>query len=154
MLTGDLIEAYHRNYLKVEYLNKWAISLLESGYEGEAVITAASCPDLTWQEVPIYFKKILKELNITDNLDQNIEKLKEKVFLEEYKLGLRLGGELLSKFDSLRRGIGFYNMVGLTIVSDDYNGPDKSGYHTLDRKLYGEDLEKEIRYHLIRAGKI
>lgn len=154
MLTGDLIEAYHRNYLKIEDLNKWSISLLESGYEGEAVITAASCPDLSWQEVPVYFKKILKELNITDDLDHDIEKLKERIFLEEYKLGLRSGGALLHKVDSLRREIGFYDRIGLTIIGDEYTGTDKSGYHTLDRKLYGEKLEREIRYQLIMAGKI
>ncbi|MBC8061546.1 MAG: hypothetical protein H7Y18_12895 [Clostridiaceae bacterium] len=154
MLTGDLIEAYHRGYLDVEYLNKWAMELLESNYESEGVIIAASCPDLSWQEVNFYFKKILNELNITNDIDNNIEKLKQKVFLKEYKLGFRLGGQVLSRFDSLRKEIGFYDMVGFTIIGDDYEGEDKGGYHTLDRKLYGQDLEKEIRIHLQRAGKI
>ena len=154
MLTGDLIEAYHRNYLNVEYLNKWAMELLESNYESEAIIIAASCPDLSWQEVISYFKKILEELDITNDIDSDIEKLKQKVVLEEYKLGLRSGGELLSSFDSLRQEIGFYDMVGFTIIGDDYEGEDKAGYHTLDRKLYGEDLEKEIRVYLEMSGKI
>ncbi len=130
------------------------LKLLESNYESEAIIIAVSCPNLSWQEVNFYFKKILKELNITNDIDSNIEKLKQTVFLEEYKLGLRLGGQLLTRFDSLRKEIGFYDMVGLTIIDDDYEGEDKGGYHTLDRKLYGEDLEKEIRVHLEKAGKI
>jgi hypothetical protein len=153
-LTGDLIEAYQRDYLEVKCLNEWALSLLESGFEGEAVLTAASCPDLSWQDVRFYFNKILKELKIADDLDQNIEAIKQQVFLDEYKKGLRLGSELLYKFDSLRKQVGFYDMVGFTIIGDDYKGECKVGYHTLDRKLYGEDLEKEIRAHLKKACRI
>jgi hypothetical protein len=154
IIIGDLIEAYHRNYLDAKDLNEWALALLEAGYEGEAVITAAACADLTWAEVAIYFKRILKELNITDNLEYNIDKVKEEVFLREYILGLRLGGQILQKFDNLRKEIGFYDIVGFTMIGDDYKGKEQSGYHTIDRKLFGEDLENEIRIHLKRARKI
>jgi hypothetical protein len=154
ILTGDLIEAYQRNFLNVSDLNIWAVSLLESGYDSEAVLIAASCSDLHWQEVRKYFAKILKELNITENIDENTEKVKEQVFLNEYQMGLRLGGQLLQKFDNLRKEIGFYNMVGFTIAGDEYKGNYNNGYHTLDRKLSGDELEKEIRKHLKNAHKI
>ncbi|QHW33234.1 hypothetical protein GZH47_22220 [Paenibacillus rhizovicinus] len=72
----------------------------------------------------------------------------------EYKKGLRLGGEILKKFENIRKEIGFYEMVGLTITGDDDEGEHTSGYHTLDGKLYGDQLENEIRIHLKRAGKI
>ena len=154
VLTGDLIQAYYGGYLKVVSLNKWALNILELGYESEAIIIAASSPDLSWEQIQFYFKKILKELNITNDLDNNIESLEQQVFLKEYKQGLRLGGELLHTFDTLRKEIGFYDMVGFTIIGDDYKGNDKVGYHTLDRMLYGEELEKEIRIHLEMAGKL
>lgn len=152
--TGDLLVAYSRNYLDSKQLNDWAISLLEQGYNGKNINIAASCEELSWQDVQVYFKKILKELNITSDLDSNIDSMKQKIFLEEYKAGLRLGGELLHELDSLRKEIGFYDMIGLTIIGDDYKGKRKGGYHTLDKKLYGEALENEIRLHLVQHGKI
>ncbi|MNC13979.1 hypothetical protein D3C75_617420 [compost metagenome] len=135
-------------------MNRWAITLLESGIEGDAVLVAASCPDLSWHEVPIYFRRILREIGVTVNIDDNIEKIKEDVFLHEYLIGKRLGGELLKKFDRLRKEIGFSSMIGFTIVGDDNEGKNRNGYHTLDQMLYGEALEKEIRFCLHKAGKI
>jgi hypothetical protein len=142
ILTGDVIEAYHRNYLNADLLNKWALVLLESGFEWEAIPFAASCPDLSWHEVPVYLRRILRELGVAVDIDDNIEKIKEDVFLQEYQIGKRSEGELLKKFDRLRKEIGFSSMIGFTIVGDEYEGESRSGYHTLDRRLYGEDLEK------------
>lgn len=153
-LTGDLIEAYHRHYLDAEELSEWATDLLVNGHETESIIMAAACPDLSWEEVGPTFKRILKELEVTADLDSDVEGIKKEVYLSEYRQGLRPGGEVLKKFDDLRREIGFPDMVGFTILGNDYEGNEKAGYHTLDRKLHGEKLEREIRKHLEKAGKV
>jgi hypothetical protein len=153
-LTGDLIDAYHRNYLNAEQLNAWAMELLEAGKDSVTIIAVAACSDLPPEQVGVSFKRILNELNVTKDLDSDVGAVKKRVFLEEYQRGLRPGAQVLQKFDDLRREIGFPDMVGFTILGDDYRGSERVGYHTLDRKLYGESLEKEIRRYLERAGKI
>jgi hypothetical protein len=154
VLLGDLISMYQRNILDSKDLNEWAYSLLELGKESETILIAASCADIYWEEVLKYFKTILGELKITDDLDSNIENIKQEIILEEYNNGLRSGGNLLHENDNLRKEICFPDMIGLTIIGDDYNGNDKPGYHTLDRRLYGDELEKEIKKYLIKTNKI
>jgi hypothetical protein len=154
MLTGDLIEAYHRQRLTGSQLSAWAVELVVAGKDSESIIRAAANPGLPPEHVGVYFRKILKELQILDHLDDDIAAIKKKVFLEEYRKGLRPGAQVLKIFDDLRREIGFPSQIAHTILGDDYRGNERAGYHTLDRKLHGDLLEKEIRRYLERAGKI
>lgn len=77
--------------VKDAVLVRTAEVLTETDYSSEAILTAAGCAELSWQEVNYYFKEILADLKITEDINA------------------------------------------------------KGGYHTLDRKLYGEELEQYIR---------
>ncbi len=152
-LLGDLLEAAQRNYLDGNDLCAWAEALLNSGIETPVIIEALVSDDLHWQEVPELFSRMCFEMGVCENPYEEIELLKERIYIEEYCNNLRTGSLLLQKFDGLRKRIGFPEMVTTRILPDNPDGTNDSGHYGMDKRCSHEVLENAVVEALSRASK-
>lgn len=152
VLTGDVLESHQCGILTSDDLNAWAEELLLDGRDSDAIVFAAANSDLDWQDVRRLFAAICRDLGLSDNLEDEIESIKRRVWIEEYRQGQRSGSELLHKFDDLRREIGFPEQPYLRLIPDNADGTNDSGYYGGDSWIHGEELELAAQKYLSRAG--
>ena len=151
LLTGDILEAYHRGYLQSAELSAWAEALIIAGYDSDAVTEALGNPDMHWQEMPRVFSDICHEVGLSSDPETEIESLKQQVMIEEYRHGHRQGAELFQRFDELRKRAGFPEPVHLRLMEDNADGSNDSGYYS-DSKQHGPELESLVGKALQKLG--
>jgi hypothetical protein len=151
-LTGDVLEAAHRSYLGSSDLANWADALLTAGFDSDAVIDAVGNPDMHWEKVKRLFLAMCRELGLSTDPFVEIETLKQEVMIEEYRRGHRSAGELLWRFDDLRKRIGFPQSVHFRLIEDNDGGTNESGYYIDDKRMHGVKLDEAIRPFLESAG--
>lgn len=151
-LTGDVLEACHRQYLKGSDLAEWAEALLTAGFDSEAIIEAVANPDMHWEKVPGLYSRMCREVGLSEDVASEVATLKQKIMIEEYRRGQRQAAELLQRFDDLRKKIGFPEPIHCRIMEDNSDGTNDSGYYTDSRKLHGTHLEAVVRQYLDKAG--
>lgn len=151
-LTGDVLEAAHRSFLDGKSLADWAEALLTAGFDSDKIIEAVANPDMHWEKVKPLFVAMCRELGLSTDPYAEIEAMKQEVMIEEYRRGHRTAGELLWKFDTLRKTIGFPQSVYCRLIEDNDDGTNDSGFYSDDRQLHGVKLDKAIIPHLERAG--
>jgi hypothetical protein len=151
MLTGNILNLYRRKALDAEAMSAWAEQLVMQGHESDAILIALGNPDLAWEKVNRCFAQICRDLEISPNIDADIETLVRQVWLDEYRQGVRSGASVLFNFDDIRQQVGFTNQVIATLQEDNPDGTNDSDYYSWDKKLRGEALEAVIREHFVKA---
>jgi hypothetical protein len=151
-LTGDVLEACHRQYLDGTDLAAWAEALLTAGFDSDAIIEAVANPDMHWEKVPAVFSRMCREVRLSDKVGDEVAALKQEVMIEEYRHGHRQAAELLHRFDDLRKRIGFPEMIVLRIRGDNNDGSNDSGYYGSESKKRGAELDALVRKYLEKAG--
>lgn len=151
-LTGDVLEAAHRRYLDGADLAAWAEALLNLGIESSAIVEAVGNPDMHWQRVDPLFSRMCQDIGLSNDVSMEIPSLKQEVMIEEYRRGYRQAGELLHRFDDLRKRIGFPEPLELRILEDNDNGTNDSGYYGIESRKYGAELDAMARRYLANAG--
>jgi hypothetical protein len=152
MLTGDVLNLYRRKTLDAKIMSAWAEQLVMEGHESDAILIALGNPDLAWEKVNRCFAQICRDLEISLDIDADIETVVRQTWLDEYRKGQRSGAAVLFNFDDIRQQIGFPNQVMATLQEDNPDGTNDSGYCSWDKKMRGEELERTIREHFVRAG--
>jgi hypothetical protein len=151
-LTGDVLEACHRQYLQGSDLAEWGEALLTAGFESESIIEAVANPDMHWEKVSDLFSRMCREVGLSKDAASEVASLKQEVMIEEYRRGQRSAAELMQRFDDLRKEIGFPEPVHCRIMEDNADGTNESGYYIDSRNLHGTQLETLVRQYLERAG--
>jgi len=151
-LTGDILEAFHRNYLKGSDLADWARVLMFEDFDSNAVIEAFVTTNMHWEKVPIVFSAICREVGLSQDIATEIASVKQEVMIEECRRGLRKAAELFHHFDDLRKRVGFPEMIELRILPDNPNGTNDSGYYGINSRKHGNAFEDSIRDCLTKAG--
>lgn len=154
MLTGDVLNRYRRKTLDAGAMSAWAEQLVMEGHESDAILIALGNPDLSWEKVNRCFAQICRDLEISPDIDANIETVVRQTWLDEYRQGQRSGAEVLFSFDDIRQQVGFPNQVTFTLAEDNPDGTNDSGYYSWNKKLRGESLEAVILEHFVKAGLI
>jgi len=147
-LTGDILEAFHRQYLDGSDLASWSEELLTLGFNSDAIIEALSNPEMHWQEVPVIFSKICSDIGLSADVVNEVESLKLSTMLEEYRHGYRQALQILHRFDELRVNIGFPEPIEFRLMEDNPNGTNESGYYGSQSKKSGNEFEKLACKHL------
>src|SRR5262245_49539498 len=151
-LTGDVLEACHRQYLQGRDLAEWGEALLAAGFDSEAIIEAVANPEMHWEKVPGLYSRMCREVGLSEDVASEVASLKQDVMIEEYRRGQRPAAELMQRFDDLRKRIGFPEPIHCRIMEDNSDGTNDSGYYTDSRRLHGTQLEALVRQYLDRAG--
>ncbi|OEC32569.1 hypothetical protein A7D25_23420 [Pseudomonas sp. 21C1] len=147
-LTGDILEAFHRQYLDGNDLASWSEELLIAGFNSDAIIEAMSNPEMHWPEVPVLFSKICSDIGLSTDVINEIESLKLSTMLEEYRHGYRQALQILQRFEELRVNIGFPEPIEFRLMEDSPNGKNESGYYGIQSKKSGNELEELACKHL------
>lgn len=140
-LTGDILEAFHRQYLDGSDLASWSEELFTAGFNSDTIIEALSDPEMHWQEVPVIFSKICSDIGLSVDVANEIESLKLSTMLEECRHGYRQGLQILHCFDELRVNIGFPEPIEFRLVEDNPDGTNESGYYGSQSKKSGNEFE-------------
>ena len=151
-LTGDVLEACHRQHLEGADLAAWAEALLTAGLESDAIIEAVANPDLHWEKVPALFSRMCHDIGLSQDIAAEVTALKQEVMIEEYRRGHRQAAELLHRFDDLRKRIGFPEPIDLRLLEDNDDGTNDSGYYGSQSRKHGPELETLVRIYLDKAG--
>jgi hypothetical protein len=151
-LTGDVLEACHRQYLQGADLAAWAEALLTAGFDSDAIIEALANPDMHWQKVPALFARMCREVGLSEDIAIEVEALKQDVMIEEYRRGHRQAAELLHRFDDLRKRIGFPEPIDMRILEDNDDGTNDSGYYGSRSRKHGTELDALVRTILEKVG--
>jgi hypothetical protein len=151
-LTGEVLDAFHRQYLDASALSNWAIELLAAGYESESIISAAAISEKHWQDVTHLFTAICRDIGLSQDIESEVAAVRREVMIEEYRRGYRQGAELLHRNDDLRKEIGFPEQVVCLLLEDNDDGTNDSGYYDWDHRIHGKELEDSIHVYLRRAG--
>ncbi len=156
-LSGDILEAYHRNYLSGPELSEWAEALILAGYDSDAINEALANPDSHWQELPELFKRICRDVGLSPDVSIDTEQVKKEAMIEEFRCGHRRGAELFQRFDDLRQRAGFAEPIHFRLMQDNPDETNDSGYYT-DSMSHGPELEAMVvdalrSIGIIRADK-
>ena len=151
-LTGEVLEAYHRQYLSASDLAAWAEALLTAGFESDAIVQAVASPDLHWEKVPALFAAMCRDVGLSRDVQAEAAALKQEVMIEEYRRGHRPATELLHRFDDLRRRIGFPEPIDMRLLEDNEDGTNDSGYYGSQSRKHGRELETLVGKYLDKAG--
>jgi hypothetical protein len=112
-LTGDVLEACHRQYLDGSDLAAWAEELLLAGFESDAIIDALGNSEIHWEKVPGLFSRICRDVGLSEDVAGEVDALKQQVMIEEYRHGYRRAAELLHRFDDLRKRVGYPERIDM-----------------------------------------
>lgn len=151
-LAGDILEAYQRKYLEGSDLAAWAEALIEQGYAGDAVSDALISEDAHWQEIPVIFAAVCKEIGLGDEPAADIGALKQRAMIEEFRHGHRKAAELFQRFDDLRERAEFAEWIEFRLLPDNPDGSNDSGYYSVPSAMHGVELEQAALDALKRLG--
>ena len=115
--TGDILEDYCTFGIKPDRLAAWALTLLDEGFESDAIYEVAGNPRITWQEAEPYFIKICRDIELSRDVSQERKTLRTSVWLSEYTKGIRSACSICQR-DEVRRAIGYPDVVTLEIYVD------------------------------------
>lgn len=145
ILTDYILSFHYFKYLNIDLIEDWAIELINSGYESEAIYNLACFyKPIDSDEVQPYLEAVLSELNLTTKNKEESQKSHIRYFLNKVVKHDDVRGNLKRLLDidyDFNTDVGMVDLYSLQYVWDDLIVDRDNWYY---RGINLDNIEQEV----------